>query len=219
MAKNKSLLPKNFESYKRIGYIRVSTQNQKLNGNSLEDQRVQLQGAGCDLIIEEVHTAKNKSERPLFNELVQQSVEGQTIVTTKIDRFSRSMLDGMRQMEFLLSKKVAVEILNFGKMEGSFNSSNKLMFQIFTAFAEYEHDQIVERCQRGREYKRANDPDYKEGAKRKHSPDRINKVLDEIEKGMTYKDASFLYNISERTLYRRMRERRDENYVNSEKCK
>ncbi|MBP3903570.1 recombinase family protein [Turicibacter sp.] len=217
MAKKKSLLPSNFENYNRIGYIRVSTQNQKINGNSLEDQRSQLKRAGCDLIVEEVHTAKDKSERPIFNELVQQSVEGQTIITTKIDRFSHSMIDGMKHMEFLLSKGVTVEILNFGKLDENFNSSNKLMFKIFTAFAEYEHDQIVERCQRGRDYKRANDPDYREGAKRKHSPDRINKVLDEIEKGMTYKDASFLYSISERTLYRRMRERRDNAYVVEQK--
>ena len=121
MAKNKSLLPKNFENYKRVGYIRVSTQNQKLNGNSLEDQRAQLEGAGCDLIVEEVHTAKNKSERPLFNELTEKSIKGQTIVTTKIDRFSRSMVDGMKKMELLLEKGVAVEILNFGKMEDKFN--------------------------------------------------------------------------------------------------
>ena len=215
MAKNKSLLPKNFENYKRVGYIRVSTQNQKLNGNSLEDQRAQLEGSGCDLIVEEVYTAKNKSERPLFNELTEKSIKGQTIVTTKIDRFSRSMVDGMKKMELLLEKGVAVEILNFGKMEDKFNSSNKLMFQIFTAFAEYEHSQIVERCQSGREYKRANDPNYREGAKRKHSPSRIEKVLDEIEKGMTYKDASFLYNISERTLYRRMRERRDQSIMDN----
>lgn len=42
-------------------------------------------------------------------------------------------------------------------------------------------------------------------------------MLDEIEKGMSYKDASFLYNISERMLDRRMGERRDQVYMTNKK--
>lgn len=37
----------------KYGYARVSTIHQCKNGNSLEDQRNQLQQEGCDFIVEE----------------------------------------------------------------------------------------------------------------------------------------------------------------------
>lgn len=37
----------------KYGYARVSTIHQRKDGNSLEDQRNQLQQEGCDFIVEE----------------------------------------------------------------------------------------------------------------------------------------------------------------------
>ncbi|MFR5073381.1 MAG: recombinase family protein [Bianqueaceae bacterium] len=75
----------------KYGYARVSTIHQRKDGNSLEDQRNQLQQEGCDIIVEEQFTGA-RMDRPKFQRLCALLEEGDTLVVCKLDRFARTVL-------------------------------------------------------------------------------------------------------------------------------
>ena len=143
-----------------IGYCRVSTKGQAANGNSLEDQKA--------LILEKYPTAEIVEEtysgakvRPVFSQIVESLGENDILVTTKLDRFCRSTKEGLEYVDMLMNKGVKIHILNMGLIEN--NPIGRLLVTQLLAFAEFERAIIKERMTAGREYKRANDPEYKEG--------------------------------------------------------
>ena len=147
---------------KRYGYARVSSKGQQSDGNGLEVQREALIVAGCDVVVEEAFTG-TKMERPKFSELIASLESGDTLMVTKMDRFTRTASAGVELVKELLARGVAVHILNMGLVENSPNG--KLMLNILSAFAEFERDNIVERLAEGKAVEKANNPDYKEGRK------------------------------------------------------
>ena len=71
----------------KIGYARVSTQEQNL---SL--QLDALQAVGCDTIFQEKVTSAKK-ERPELHKLMSQIRAGVVVVIWKLDRLARSLKD------------------------------------------------------------------------------------------------------------------------------
>lgn len=192
----------------KIGYARVSTKSQ-LENNSLEIQERELLAKGCEKVLKEQYTGKTV-DRPIFNKVVKELKEGDVLVVTKLDRFARTTLEGMNLMQSLLDRGIAVEILNFGNIQGGFNSSNKLMFQIFLAFAEYERDMIIERCSSGKE-RAKEDPDFKEGRPRKFSKKMIDHACSMLQicgGDKSYREVEELTRISSRTLMREVKKRK-----------
>lgn len=93
------------------GYARVSTIAQCKNGNSLEEQNEALTAYGCNEIITETYTGKT-TERPQFNELLKRLHSGDTLVVTKLDRFARTVIEGVLTVRTLFERGVKVHILN-----------------------------------------------------------------------------------------------------------
>ena len=89
----------------RYGYGRVSTKGQEQNGNSLEDQRVKLEQAGCDEIILEAYTG-TKMDRPKFTKVLEKLEAGDTLVVCKLDRFARTAREGLEVVETLMERGV-----------------------------------------------------------------------------------------------------------------
>lgn len=147
---------------KRRGYGRVSSRGQQRDGNSLEDQKRKLLDAGCaeEDIVLEAYTG-TKMERPLFTALLDELVEGDTLVVTKLDRFARTASAGVEVIKELMARGVAVHVLNMGLVEDT--PTGRLILNILLAFAEFERDNIVERLADGKEAEKAKNPDYKEG--------------------------------------------------------
>ena len=71
----------------KIGYARVSTQDQ-----NLERQTDQLQQLGCERIFQEKITG-SKKERPELDKLLDLLRTGDIIVVTELTRLSRSIKD------------------------------------------------------------------------------------------------------------------------------
>lgn len=164
---------------KRWGYGRVSTKGQQKNGNSLEDQRRKLEDAGCDEIVLEAYTG-TKTERPEFTKLLEKLEPGDTLVVCKVDRFARTLREGLELVEDLMNRGISVHILNLGLLEDTPNG--KLIFRIWLAFADYERDIIVERTQTGKEIAKEYE-DFTEGRPRREIPEDFEWYLARNEAG------------------------------------
>lgn len=184
----------------KYGYARVSTKGQATNGNSLEEQVKKLQDEGCIKIYQESFTG-TKTDRPKFSELLSLLKEGDTLVVTKLDRFARSTVDGIQTVKELFNKGVKVHILNMGLVEDT--PTGRLIFNIMSAFAEFERDMIVERTQEGKAIAKLRE-DFREGRPNVYSKKQIAHAL-ELLKSRSYKQVEELTGISKSTLIRSKR--------------
>jgi DNA invertase Pin-like site-specific DNA recombinase len=189
------------------GYARVSTKSQEDN-TSLDNQIKILKENGCEIIYKEVHTGVTM-KRPEFMKLEKELKKGDTLIITKLDRFTRSTEKGIEKIKELANNDIKVNILNMGVVDLN-NAMGKMMFTILCAFAEYEKDCIVERMREGKAIARQN-PNYREGRKRVHKQAKVNHAL-ELLKTRTYKEVELLTGISVSTLVRAKRKAKQEAY-------
>lgn len=185
------------------GYARVSTSAQAKDGNSLEDQKQKLIAAGATEIIEEHYTGTT-TNRPEFNKLVEKLQPGDTLVVTKLDRFARSVIQGVETIKSLIDKGVTVNVLNMGITDNT--PTSELIRNVMFAFAQFERDMIVERTQEGKRIAKGR-PGFKEGRPR-ISKKQTDYAMELLDNGMSYREVSERLNISKSTLVRRKRERK-----------
>lgn len=183
------------------GYARVSTISQCKNGNSLEEQTEALTAYGCDKIITETFTGKT-TERPQFNELLRLLLPGDTLVVTKLDRFARTVIEGVLTVRTLFERGVKVHILNIGLIENTLTGN--LILTVFLAFAEFERGMIIERTQAGKAVARTQ-AGYHEGRPKKYTPAQINHALELLNSGNSYRQVEAMTGISKSTLVRAKR--------------
>ncbi len=125
----------------RIGYARVSTEDQ-----NLDLQREALKRAGCSKIYEETASGKS-SGRPELEECRKALRTGDTLVVWRLDRLGRSLPDLVQIVAELKQHDIGFESLN-EKIETG-NAGGKLVINVFTALAEFERNLIRERTHAG----------------------------------------------------------------------
>lgn len=182
------------------GYARVSTIGQELKGNSLKDQEETLRAAGAATVFSDTFTGKTMN-RPQFSKLMEVLQEGDTLVCTKLDRFSRTAAEGVQAVQELLQRGVTVDILNMGRIDNS--PMGKLMVTMLLAFAEFERAQIVERTQTGRKIAMANGQVM--GRPSKYNQDKLALAMRLLEEGNSYNKVAAMTGISKSTLIRNRR--------------
>ncbi|KON88874.1 resolvase [Sporosarcina globispora] len=176
----------------KYGYARVSTVSQ-----DLESQLQALEKEGCEKVYSEKFTG-TKADRPKFKELLGILQEGDTLVVTKLDRFARSTVDAIQTVKVLFEKGVKVHILNMGLVENS--PTGKLVFNVMSAFAEFERDMIVERTQEGKAIAKQRD-DFREGRPNKYTKKQLEHAVGLLETH-SYKQVEEKTGISKSTLIR-----------------
>lgn len=194
----KSKMEKGVKNMK-YGYARVSTRHQDLEG-----QLRQLEEERCDKIYFEKITG-TKSDRPEFQKLLEAIQTGDTLVVTKLDRFARSTQDALNTIKYLFEKGVRINVLNLGVIENT--STGRLIFTIFSAFADFERDLIVERTQEGKEIAKQR-PGFKEGRPKKYSKHQIDLAMQLLETH-SYTEVEKMTGISKSTLTRNKRKKSD----------
>lgn len=178
------------------GYIRVSTKAQ-IQGNSLEEQRANILNRYPDAIIFE-ESKSGATKRPVFENVIAKAGAGDVIVITKLDRFCRTVKEGLEYIDELMNKGCNIHILNMGLIEDT--PMGRLIVTNLLAFAEFERAMIIERTQSGREIARQN-PNYREGRPKKYSPEKMQHALDLL-KTHSYAQVERLTGISKSTLVR-----------------
>lgn len=182
------------------GCCRVSTKHQLEDGNSVEDQQAQIleKYPNAEIVIE---AYTGGEERPIFSELLDKVQKGDIIVCTKLDRFCRSVRVGLSYIDTLLDKGVSIHILNMGLIEDT--SMGRLIYTVLLAFAEFEKNQIVERCQAGKEIAKTKEG-FKDGRPKKFSREQLNHAM-ELLKTHSYSKVESMTGISKSTLQRARR--------------
>lgn len=126
-----------------FGYARVSTEDQKLEG-----QIDALKDAGVEKIFQEKKTGKSR-KRPELEKLLDQLREGDVIVVTKYDRLARSLRDLIDIVELIKDQKAGFRSL--GEDIDTTTPTGRLIFHVFGSIAEFERERIVERTKEGLE--------------------------------------------------------------------
>lgn len=177
------------------GYARVSTWSQDLK---VQQQQLLDAGVPQENIFAEKFTG-TKTNRPAFNELMESLSQYDEVVITKLDRLARNTREALDVVEELLSRDIAITVLNLGKVENS--PMGRMIYTILLSVAELERDMIVERTREGKEWAKKNNPNYKEGRpKRLLTPQYLHAV--ELLETNTYKEVAKLTGLSKSTLQR-----------------
>ena len=184
------------------GYARVSSIGQAKDGNSLEAQENALRERGCQEIYKEAFTG-TKVDRPEFTKLLGILDKGDTLVVTKLDRFSRTAAEGAMLVKELHSRGIIIEILNMGRADDT--PMGRLMVTMLLAIAEFDHDIILERLNTGKAVAKAHGKRV-DGFAKRELPD-FQKFLKKQKDGtMTVSECCSALGISRRTWYNRVAE-------------
>lgn len=124
-----------------IGYARVSTQDQNLDG-----QMDALGEAGCEKIFQDIASGA-RSDRPGLSEATEYARPGDVIVCAKLDRVARSLPHLISLMNGLEHRKIGFRSLS--EDLDTTSPGGRLVFHIFGAIAEFERDLIRERTRAG----------------------------------------------------------------------
>lgn len=179
------------------GYCRVSSRTQ-LENNSLELQEMEILDRYENAVIYKEQVSGIKSDRVVFNDILDNLKRGDTLVTTKLDRLCRSTKEGLDIIKNLQERGINIHILNMGLIENS--PMGDLIITCLLAFSQFERSMIVERTSSGKELARKSD-DYKEGRPKKFTKKQISHALKLLE-DHSYKEVSLMTGISKSTLIR-----------------
>ncbi len=128
-----------------IGYARTSTTEQDAG---LEAQRRDLEEAGCQRIFsEQVSSIGDRQELARALEFLR---DGDTLVITKIDRLARSTMNLWEIVRDLDAKGVGLRVLNLGgDTVDTRSATGRLILTIFSGFAQFEREMMLERQKEG----------------------------------------------------------------------
>lgn len=189
------------------GYCRVSSKGQ-LDNNSFEQQENEILSRYDNVNIYKEQFTGVTTQRPIFDKIIKELKQDDTLVVTKLDRFCRSAKEGLELIDELRKKGVRIHILNMGLIEDT--PMGKLIVTNLLAFAEFERNMIVERTQSGKAIAKQK-ADFKEGRPKKYTKKQLDNALSMLSiNGGTYSytQVEEITNISKSTLIREMRKRK-----------
>ena len=125
----------------RIGYIRVSTQDQ----NTVR-QELLMESLGVDEVYVDRMSGKN-TDRPELKRMLEYVRRGDTVVVESISRFARNTRDLLELMEQLSAKEVG--FVSQKEAIDTTTPTGRFMLTVFGAVAELEREYILQRQREG----------------------------------------------------------------------
>ena len=179
---------------RRIGYARVSTDNQDLTR-----QVKALKRAGCDPVFSDKASGKSMAGRPALADALAELDEGDELVIAEWDRATRSMWDGLQIIKAVIDAKAAVKVLDRSYIDLATPMGRGFMAML-SALAEDERLRIIKRTHEGRRL--ARDKGVKMGRKPILTPHQRKEARQRLAKGETTRDLAKSYGVSRSTISR-----------------
>lgn len=184
------------------GYIRVSTQmsDTRANNQTFDRQLKILHDNGVsdeNIFKERISGGVSTTDRPEWEKLLQVVKSGDMIIVSEMSRLARSLTDLINTVNHLISMNVGIRFIkeNINVSSNGLDSMNKLIFNLFGAFAEFEKDLISERTKQGLQAKK--EQGVKLGRKQTYSDEQIKEILKEYEANLiTIEDIAKKYSVS-----------------------
>lgn len=176
----------------KIGYIRVSTQEQ----NTMR-QEVLMEQLGVDQIYIDRSSGKN-ANRPELKTMLEFVRKGDVVIVESISRFARNTKDLLELVEQLTAK--GVEFISQKESIDTSTPTGKFMLTIFGAVAELEREYILQRQREGIAI-------AKEAGKYKGRPPSVSPDFERVvqlwkEGALTATEARKRLGVSKATFYR-----------------
>ena len=125
----------------KIGYIRVSTQEQ----NTMRQEAL-MEALGVDEVYIDRMSGKN-TNRPELQKMMEYVRKGDTVIVESISRFARNTRDLLELVEQLAAK--GVEFVSKKEAIDTTTPTGKFMLTVFGAVAELEREYILQRQREG----------------------------------------------------------------------
>ncbi|MGR4871759.1 recombinase family protein [Variovorax sp. LARHSF232] len=135
-------------------YCRVSTAEQTTENQTLQAKQAGYEVKPARVVAETISGTVPAMDRPAFAKLVDKLEEGDTLIVTKLDRLGRNASDIDRTVEHLRQAGIRLIVLDLPVAEVT-SAAGDLVRRMFSAFAQFERDQLVERTHAGLERARA----------------------------------------------------------------
>ena len=180
-----------------IGYARVSTNEQDLNL-----QLDALKQAGCSnelIFIDKASGAK--TERPGLDKCLAELQAGDTLLVWRLDRLGRSMVHLVNSVQSLFERQIGFKSLCDGAIDTT-TASGELIFNIFSAMAQFERRLIQERTRAGLASARARGRVGGRPALRSDDPKIITARKMYENKSLSIDDICKTLNVSRSTFFR-----------------
>ena len=176
----------------RVGYARVSTQDQKL-----DLQRDALTAAGCATIFED-QTSGTRAKRPGLDKVLAELGPGVVLVVWRLDRLGRSLSHLVEVLKLIEAKGAG--FVSLSESIDTTSAGGRLVFHMMAALAEFERTLIVERTQAG--LTAAKSRGVKLGPKKKLTPRQVEHGRALLASGETGHAVAQSLGVSRATLYR-----------------
>lgn len=186
----------------KIGYARVSTEEQKM-----DLQMKALKRAGCERIYEDHGVSGKTFERVGLDAALEALKAGDMLVVWRLDRLGRSLSKLIELMEGLGDK--GIQFHSLSENIDTSSSGGRLVFHMMAALAEFERSLISERTRAGMQA--ARDKGRHLGRPPSLTPDQVDEAINAVEVNGEYlSDVAHRFEVSRRSLKRLMKIRHSE---------
>ena len=180
----------------KIGYIRVSTQEQ----NTIR-QEVLMKELSVDEVYIDRMSGKNTS-RPELQKMMEYVRRGDTVIVESISRFARNTRDLLELVERLSEK--GVEFVSKKEAIDTTTPTGKFMLTIFGAVAELEREYILQRQREGIAIAKEQG---KYTGRKATQPSDFDRVAAQWRRGeITAAEAMRILHMSKTTFYRKVKQ-------------
>ena len=148
---------------KVVGYVRVSTEDQKANGVSLDAQEAKIKAWHTlykedysDVVIytdEAISGTVHPSKRPGLQQAISSLSRGDCLVVYSLSRLTRTTADAISLSTTIAKKKA--DLVSLSERIDTTNASGKMVFRMLAVLSEFERDLISERTSAALQHKKA----------------------------------------------------------------
>lgn len=174
-----------------IGYARVSTAEQD---TALQTDA--LLKAGCERIFDDTVSGA-KAERPGLTAALTFLREGDVLIVWRLDRLGRSLPHLIEVVSTLEARGVGFRSLT--EAIDTTTPGGRLIFHVFGALGQFEHDLIRDRTKAGLAAAAARG--RKGGRKPVVTDDKLKRAREHLDNGLNVREAAARIKVSKTTLY------------------